>query len=191
MREIDLPYDSFIGGWFFENTTVCDRIIEFFDDNPQLTFEGRTTDGVVESIKKSTDLSLTNAPNILQNLYHSELQKVCLSYIRRYEWCARFSSWSIIDAVNLQKYNPGGGYYAWHTERVSGVPPVGTRCLVFLTYLNDVECEGETEFFYQKIKVKPQKGLTLIWPSDWTHVHRGIPSPKETKYVATGWYNFV
>jgi len=59
-----------------------------------------------------------------------------------------------------------------------------------MTYLNDISDEGETEFLYQKIKVKPEKGLTLIWPTDWTHTHRGIPSQTETKYIATGWYRF-
>ena len=60
-----------------------------------------------------------------------------------------------------------------------------------MTYLNDIEDGGETEFFYQKLKVKPQKGLTLIWPVDWTHTHRGVPSMTEEKIIATGWYYFA
>ena len=59
-----------------------------------------------------------------------------------------------------------------------------------MTYLNDVNKGGETEFVYQKLKVKPEIGLTLIWGSDWTFTHRGIASPKETKYITTGWYCF-
>ena len=57
-----------------------------------------------------------------------------------------------------------------------------------MTYLNDVTDGGETEFMYQKLKIKPKKGLTLIWPADWTHTHRGIPSMTQVKYIATGWY---
>jgi hypothetical protein len=60
-----------------------------------------------------------------------------------------------------------------------------------MTYLNDVDEAGETEFLYQEIKFKPKKGLTLIWPADWTHTHRGIPSLSEEKYIITGWFNFV
>jgi len=41
------------------------------------------------------------------------------------------------------------------------------------------------------LKVKPEKGLTLIWPADWTFTHRGIPSMSETKYIVTGWYNYI
>jgi len=59
-----------------------------------------------------------------------------------------------------------------------------------MTYLNTVEDGGETEFFHQQRSISPQKGLTVIWPADWTHTHRGVPSPTETKYIITGWFNF-
>ena len=26
---------------------------------------------------------------------------------------------------------------------------------------------------------------------DWTHLHRGITSPTETKYIITGWFSWV
>jgi len=60
-----------------------------------------------------------------------------------------------------------------------------------MTYLNDVTDEGGTEFFHQKLKVSPEKGLTLIWPVDWTHLHRGVPSPTQEKYIITGWFSFI
>ena len=54
-----------------------------------------------------------------------------------------------------------------------------------------VEDQGETEFHFQKVKIKPKKGLSLIWPADFTYTHRGIPSPTQEKYIATGWFNMV
>ena len=60
-----------------------------------------------------------------------------------------------------------------------------------MTYLNDVEDQGETEFHFQEVKIKPKKGLSLIWPADFTYTHRGIPSPTQEKYIATGWFNMV
>jgi hypothetical protein len=60
-----------------------------------------------------------------------------------------------------------------------------------MTYLNDVYNGGETEFYHQQLKVKPQKGLTLIWPADWTYTHRGIVAPDEEKIIVTGWWNFI
>ena len=35
-----------------------------------------------------------------------------------------------------------------------------------------------------------KKGLTLIWPTDFTHTHRGMPSFKTEKEIVTGWYSF-
>ena len=61
------------------------------------------------------------------------------------------------------------------------------RVLVFMTYLNDVP-DGGTMFKYQDLIVPAKKGLTLIWPTDFTHTHRGIPSPTQEKWIATGWY---
>ena len=55
-----------------------------------------------------------------------------------------------------------------------------------MTYLNTVK-NGGTEFYYQKLKVDAVKGLTLIWPSDWTHTHKGVISKKQKKYILTGW----
>ena len=55
----------------------------------------------------------------------------------------------------------------------------------------DVDDGGETEFHWQQLKVKPVKGKTVIWPTDFTHLHRGIVSPTEDKYIATGWFNFL
>ena len=75
-------------------------------------------------------------------------------------------------------------------ERTNPCGDVGRRLLVFMTYLNDVEDGGETEFLYQNLKVKPEKGKTLIWPSEWTHTHRGLTSKSESKFIVTGWFEF-
>lgn len=56
-----------------------------------------------------------------------------------------------------------------------------------MTYLNDIEEGGETEFYWQNIKMKPKKGLTVLWPSDFTHRHRGLPCDVE-KWITTGWF---
>ena len=63
------------------------------------------------------------------------------------------------------------------------------RHLVFMTYLNDVP-DGGTEWYYQDLKLPAEKGLTILWPADWTHTHRGIISMSTTKYIITGWYSY-
>ena len=58
-----------------------------------------------------------------------------------------------------------------------------------MTYLNTIE-NGGTEFYHQNLKTECETGLTLIWPSAWTHIHRGIVSMKVDKYIITGWISF-
>ena len=194
IKEYDLPADrSFIGAWLLEDITVCDRLINHFESSekkePGTAYsqdDGRAL--VVKHVKDSTDLRLHPSQEIAQD-YAKELHKIVELYKEKFYWSNKTGPWGI-EAVNIQKYDPNGAYFVWHAERTSGADPAVYRHLVFMTYLNDVEDQGETEFFYQQIKVKPQKGLTLIWPADWTHTHRGLTSPSETKYIATGWFSF-
>ena len=45
------------------------------------------------------------------------------------------------------------------------------------------ELQGNDSIKYQNIKTKAKKGLTLIWPSDFTHTHKGEISNKKHKYI--------
>ena len=38
--------------------------------------------------------------------------------------------------------------------------------------------------------VLSKKGLTVIWPSEWTFTHKGHTTIDEDKYIITGWYEF-
>jgi len=98
--------------------------------------------------------------------------------------------WMVGTTMNIQKYEPGEGYFCWHTERTLPLVETVDRALVFMTYLNDVP-DGGTKFFHQGITTPAKKGLTLIWPVDWTHVHAGQITEKSEKYIITGWINYV
>jgi hypothetical protein len=65
------------------------------------------------------------------------------------------------------------------------------RYLAYTVYLNTVEEGGETEFLYQKQRLKPEAGTLAIWPAAWTHVHRGNPPLSGSKYIITTWEEFV
>ena len=58
-----------------------------------------------------------------------------------------------------------------------------------MIYLNDVpDGEGETEFLYQRRRIKPTKGTVVIFPAGYTHVHKGNTMFTTDKYILTGWY---
>lgn len=95
--------------------------------------------------------------------------------------------------VKLQKTPVEGGYHRWHCE--AGYDPgdhsaIWRRALAWMLYLNDVDDGGETEFVYQHLRVKPKRGLLVVWPAGWTHTHRGNPPYSNDKYIATGWVGY-
>tara|TARA_Y100000361_G_C11066158_1_gene293122 strand:- start:70 stop:633 length:564 start_codon:yes stop_codon:yes gene_type:complete len=186
MKEEKYKLDSFVGGWYI-NEKICDELVNFFEKSKHRQRPGMCHLGVHPESKISTDIPITGTDSALDN-YNKELQKCLLKYIKRYPELNkgdRFSS-SISD-YQIQKYKPNEGFFVEHYER--GSLSVTTRMLVFMTYLNTVE-DGGTVFKYQKLTTKAVKGLTLIWPSDFTHTHRGQISKTKEKYIITGWYNF-
>ena len=179
---------NFIFQSYIKDLNLCDEIIDYHktSDNKH---NGLSNYRYNPKVKDSTDVTFNDKS--LYTRYVHQLKKLLDLYIEEYKYSNMYSSWGITENVNIQHYAPGQGFKEWHTERTTKKLPVGSRHLVFLTYLNDVNDCGETEFFYQQLKVKPQKGLTLIWPVEWTHTHRGIISPSEEKYIVTGWLNYL
>ena len=194
MKECVLESENscFISGWFIDES-ICDGVIDFYqEDNyfpvtPGLSSSGQVNTKQKESLDKS--ISHVTKDSRLVN-YFDALSEVIKLYTEKYIWCDITESWTIVENVNIQWYPPNGGFKVFHFER-NGKLVSMNRHLVFMTYLNDVTDAGETEFYYQKLKVQPQKGLTLVWPVDWTHTHRGIPSPTQEKIIITGWYSFT
>jgi hypothetical protein len=97
--------------------------------------------------------------------------------------------WRVDYSFNFQRYLPDEGYKIFHCE----APSVETskRVLAWMFYLNDVTDKGGTEFQFQDYICNAEEGKLVIWPSYWTHYHRGIPSPSQTKYIITGWCSLV
>lgn len=89
-------------------------------------------------------------------------------------------------SVKIQKTPIRGGYHVWHCE-ITDVSSL-ERSLAWILYLNDIpEGEGETEFLWQGVRIQPKVGRCVLWPAQFTHVHRGNPVYTKEKYIATGW----
>jgi translation initiation factor 2 beta subunit (eIF-2beta)/eIF-5 len=181
--------ESFIFTDYIEDLSLCDEIIEWFNSTDKKG-SGFISNHTNDLAKISTDSDLRFNKD-LSIRYCDQIQNIIKKYIEKYKFCDFYSPWDIIDSINIQHYKPTEGFYKWHCERIGSQQPSASRHLVFMTYLNDVTEDGETEFYYQEVKFQPKKGLTAIWPADWTHTHRGIASMTQDKYIVTGWYNFI
>ena len=188
MWKKDMEKDDFILEYVMDDTAICDQLIDYHKNDTEYKLRGITVGyGAQGGGKVSTDVCIaTNNQNPAVIAYMRELCSVGLkNYTERYD---HFNHMGIKEPWNIQYYKPEEGYFNWHCER--SCYQSDQRALVFMTYLNDVTDGGETEFYYQQKKVKAVKGKTVIWPTDFTHTHRGVVSLTEDKYIATGWFNF-
>lgn len=179
----ETPYDSFVGTWQLDPAKeFCDELIDFFENNTHIP-----KDKISNSDKDDTEMCIYHTTNECIELFTQEILIKCYrEYCEKYSFCAAREVCSSI--FKIQKYDLNESYKAWHCERNNLDPMNISRHLVWMMYLNDVSDQGETEFFYQKLKIKPKAGKVLIWPCDWTHTHRGVASPTQEKYIITGWF---
>ena len=196
MKKIDITNNknpNFIGAYNIENDSLCEKIVSFFEENKDLQSQGAVGDGVDEKIKKSTDITIY--PNNLKEEkfflfkdYLNSLNKCYQDYRETYPFLKKFITKVDLGYFNIQKYLPGGHFAELHSERTSLQNL--HRLFAWMTYLNDVDDGGTTDFDYFDIKVKPEKGKTLIWPAEWTHAHTGSILKSGKKYIMTGWMHF-
>ncbi len=196
MQRLEIKSDSapnFIGCWQIENDSVCQGIVEFFEKNQSLQAPGATASGVRPAQKKTTDIAIN--PNSLSapgyeifSEYFTLLQGFFQDYKEQWPFLNTFLDTVHIGGFNVQRYLPGDHFSNLHSERthLSKLH----RIFAFMTYLNDVDQGGTTDFHYYDLKIKPQKGKTLIWPAEWTHAHTGSVLEGGSKYIITGWMNF-
>jgi Rps23 Pro-64 3,4-dihydroxylase Tpa1-like proline 4-hydroxylase len=65
----------------------------------------------------------------------------------------------------IQKYDKNKGKYVYHDDGAIDILSKNYRVITYLWYLNDVEQGGETEFFGGDLKIKPETGKLLFFPS--------------------------
>jgi len=188
--------ETFIGEYELENKDICDQLISLYENSDYKQVGKVGVDNQIDiKIKQSTEITFDanylHDKNHCTTIYINELKLILNQYIKKFPSCAFGCSFGIKEIVKIQHYKSGEGYYKLHCERDSCQEPFSSRHLVFMTYLNDVENQGGTEFSNQNIIIKPQKGKTLIFPADWTHTHKGIVAPTEDKYIITGWLNYI
>lgn len=191
--------NNFIAKFYLKDLKICDDIVDFVKSNSNLLVCGVNgpNKNINVNIKESLDLSANLLPEDIKNNYFSELSIFLEKYLQKYEF-SYLGEISILESPNIQYYKPGMHFKKFHCEksfdhlrtREDIFDRFISRHLVWMTYLNDVEDGGETEFYYQKLKIKPEKGLTLIWPAEWTHTHRGLIA-NEDKFIITGWLNLL
>lgn len=183
------------GSFIFERPNTlpadwCDEMIRRFEAHPEQQNPGRIgqTQSEDQLIKKTMDLVVSNQPAWKDV---DDLLFRCVgAALREFREGYPFFRGPFKDmGYQIQRYVPGE-FYHWHID--GGSHAFSQRQLVVIWYLNDLPAPGgETQFLYQDVSVRPERGKMVLFPPFWTHEHRGAEVLSGVKYIATTWVVFA
>ena len=123
---------------------------------------------------------VTNNP-LLQNIhnqFHMLLLAATNPYAKRYGIEEDFYH----EGYDLLKYANGQEY----KKHYDGGTKIG-RVISAVAYLNDDYIGGEIEFPHFGVKIKPQAGMLILFPSNYAYAHIAHPVTSGTKYALVTW----
>lgn len=189
--EMTYSIEDFVG--VFDNILDADFCSMAIEKIEQAIENGygfdRRTEGQSPINKDDTTVACfsTKIPYI-ESIFHAAFWEAYRIYADKYAVLTSGSETHTIYENRFQKTEVGQGYHIWHYESASrGSAP---RLLAYTLYLNDVEEGGETEFLYYPRRVAAKQGRLCIFPTAFSHTHRGNPPLSNTKYIITGWVEF-
>lgn len=142
--------------------------------------------GIYQDARTNFDLGITYYVNALRNQLMIDLHNKCnitlnsavTSYHQRHGINESF--WQ--EGYNLLKYQSGQEYKIHYDASTQH-----GRHISCVLYLNDDYEGGEIEFPAFNIKIKPQKGMLILFPSNYAYRHIAHPVTSGTKYAMVTW----
>lgn len=120
------------------------------------------------------------------NVITEMCSKLLENYTHQYPEISKTKDHWVLDKFRFKQFEPGKFYDGWHAEHTTQNP---FRILCIIVYLSNHKCG--TEFFNGEI-VESKKGRALVFPTFWTHTHRGQACPdNKTRYIMNSYANFI
>lgn len=183
VKPINWPSKQFNGDsliFYRENyipEIMCKEAVDYMDASNRLV--PSLTNGVIDEVSRPNSFAMRGGQPVLS------IYELACAFAKEHLDAMNIFSTFGTDGIKLHK-TLSGGYFNWHADE--GVSQYNTsRQFTLLIYLNDDFEGGYTEFLLQNIQVKPKTGLIIFYPSNMSHIHRGMPVTKGTKYLATVW----
>jgi hypothetical protein len=166
--------------FIFYDRIYSDEELQPYYDLIRTTTEWRNTREYNQSARRMviyvSDSEFSLNSEIMLKKYHDFIpDKSNVAFVKKFE-----SGFSI--DVKVSKYEVSD-YFDWHVdeERESQKNPKWKRIITSITYLNDDYEGGTTEF--ENMIIKPKRGNTLVFPSNWCFPHKGNIIEFGTKYI--------
>tara|TARA_R100001163_G_scaffold65760_1_gene64576 strand:- start:1534 stop:2070 length:537 start_codon:yes stop_codon:yes gene_type:complete len=163
----------------FLSTQECDDVISFFQKLPMEYNDNGNYHGVF----LEDDSSHLNDDKL--SFLKGRFQTVLHDYAKNYPELNFLQPFNLTE-IRFKHWKKNKHFDKWHSEHSYTTP---LRVLNFMIYLSKHNCG--TEFFNRGL-VKSEKGRLVIFPSYFTHTHRGTPCPEgKDRYMFGGYFNFI
>lgn len=140
--------------------------------------------GVEQSIRTNYHLGLTSSAGLgnpvaqsVHNQMYLLLAASTLQYAEKHHIDELYH-----EGYNMLRYT-GGQEYKAHAD---GTTADG-RSVSAIVYLNNEYEGGEVEFINFGVKIKPEPGMLLLFPSNYPYTHIAHPVTSGTKYAIVTW----
>ena len=142
-----------------------------------------------KSLSKSKDYQGYEYYDIkIMNLWKFLVDKsnlIIKDYLNKFPELDLINDTFALSNVRFKKFNKGKSFGDWHSEHCMDYP---NRLLNIMYYLSDHNCGTE---FYDGEIVKSKTGRAIVFPSYFTHTHKGQVCPDgKTRYILTGYFEF-
>lgn len=119
----------------------------------------------------------------LADVLYGGLDEALEQYMQLYPW-ARSSIKADEPNDGILRYESDGGHLPAHQDL-----GVSSRVLSTVTYLNDDYSGGEIEFRHSGVRLKPEVGSIIFFPSNFLYVHEVMAITEGTRYAMPHWYH--
>jgi predicted 2-oxoglutarate/Fe(II)-dependent dioxygenase YbiX len=158
------------------------------DSTVDLAWEKASTfgGGQAQNMRTNKTIGISHRADIdndvvLQNI-HNQFNLLLLASTVPYSTRYAIGESLYHEGYNLLKYSGGQQYH----QHYDGGTASG-RVISAICYLNNDFEGGEIEFPNFKIKIKPQPGMLILFPSNFAYSHIAHPVTKGSKYALVTW----
>lgn len=142
--------------------------------------------GVFQKVRTNKMMAITHLADSTENcfvkdvnnMFYTMLLSTSNSYAKKYGIKENFYQ----EHFSLLKYSCGEEYKVHY----DGATDIG-RCISAICYLNGDFDGGELEFVNFGIKIKPEPGMLVLFPSNYAYAHIAHPVKSGTKYAMVTW----
>ena len=142
--------------------------------------------GINQKHRTNYDLSVTDlaihANNAVMQNVNNQFFTTLLAATNQYYNKHGIAEQMMHEGYNLLRYSGGQEYHAHYDGNTSS-----GRCVSAILYLNNEFEGGEVEFVNFNLKLKPEPGMLLIFPSNYAYRHIAHPVTSGSKYALVTW----